>query len=205
MPVCLFLVIAACGGRVSGVGGSAASGSIVSASGMVASGSVVGGGGSVGAAPNDGGPEGGNVVVPGAIRSAGCGKAWSGATGQWVSQPAGCAQGRNNQGTPACQAVPPGSTVPATATMGSPEYRGWWVLVPTGYDPSKPYTVIYSAAGWGDPNFFHGGADGFPYQTVDGDNAILVGLDYDTYSTFRVAAVTTRSIRSRTTSSSFHG
>jgi hypothetical protein len=115
--------------------------------------------------------------------SRGCGASpWTGPTGQWVSQPTCCSQGTDNQGTAACQAIPPGSTVPTTATLGSPEYRGWWVYVPTGYDPSKAYKVIYSAGGAGDPDSFHAGADGYPYDEVDNAQAILVGLDYDTYS-----------------------
>jgi hypothetical protein len=217
LPV--FVVIAACGGRTSGVSGSgsnvAVSGSVSagtvsggsgtismsasgSTSGTVTSGSVVSSGatsgtvvsvsgtitssGTVGILPpvGDGGPDSGPALGP--IPSAGCGKTSPVATAMWVSQPVGCAQGVNNQGTAACQAIPPGSVVAAKATQGSPEYRGWWVYVPTGYDSNKPYTVIYSAAGWGDPNYFHGGADGFPYQMVDGGNAILVGLDYDTFS-----------------------
>jgi poly(3-hydroxybutyrate) depolymerase len=116
------------------------------------------------------------------LPSPGCGKAWTGATGMWVSQPTGCAQGTNNQGTAMCQAIPPGSTVPAKSLEGTPEYRGWWVYVPASYDNTKPYRVIYNGAGCGDGNYFHAGADGYPYNKVDGDNAILVGLDYDTYS-----------------------
>jgi poly(3-hydroxybutyrate) depolymerase len=125
-------------------------------------------------------PPGPNVLDP--VPSTGCGKPLTIATGQWVSQPAVCAPGVNNQGTPACQAIPPGSTVPAMATMGSPEYRGWWVQVPTGYDPKKPYTVIYDRQGCGDGNYFHAGADGYPFNMVDDGQAIQVGLDYDTYS-----------------------
>ncbi len=102
-------------------------------------------------------------------------------TGQWVSQPVGCTAGTQNQGTSACQAIPPGSTVPAVATQGSPENRGWWVFVPAGYDPSRPYTVIYEAIGYGEYNYFRAGMEGLPYSMVDGDNAILVGLDYDTF------------------------
>jgi hypothetical protein len=130
---------------------------------------------------SDAGPDSGNpplVTVP----SAGCGKALTVATGIWVSQPTGCAPGNNNQGTSSCQAIPPGSTVPPKATMGSPEYRGWWVYVPTGYDPNKPYTVIYDTSNCFDSNFFHAGADGYPYYNVDNSQAILVGLDYDTWS-----------------------
>jgi formylglycine-generating enzyme required for sulfatase activity len=69
------------------------------------------------------------------------------------------------------------------ASSGTAERRGWWVLVPSNYDPSKPYTVIYEAASEGDANYFHAGADGYAYQNVDDGQAILVGLDYDTSST----------------------
>jgi hypothetical protein len=84
-----------------------------------------------------------------------------------------------------CQAIPAGSTPLATApNAGDPEWRGWWVNVPGGYtvDPAKPLKVIYNGAGCGDGNWFHAGADGLPYQVFDGGGAILVGLDYDTYS-----------------------
>jgi len=72
--------------------------------------------------------------------------------------------------------------VPVKATSGSPEYRGWWVYVPTGYDPNRPYKVIYNGPGCGDGNYFNAGEDGYPYYSVDNGDAILVGLDYDTYS-----------------------
>ncbi len=211
----VLLVIAACGSRVSGVGGSdggvstgtvsgtsgssivgtsgansgaMASGSIVGASGMVASGSAGptsgAGGGSSGALTSSGAlgappvGDGGPMPIP-----SGCGKALTVATGMWVAQPVGCAQGMNNQGTAACQAIPPGGTVLAKATQGSPEYRGWWVYVPTGYDASRPYPVIYNAPGCFEGNgLFNAGEDGYPYNTVDNGQAILVGLDYDTYS-----------------------
>jgi poly(3-hydroxybutyrate) depolymerase len=119
--------------------------------------------------------------------SPGCGKPWTGPTGKWVPQPTGCVNcapggACTQQGTSACQIIPPGGVVPPMATSGSPEYRGWWVYVPIGYDASKPYTVIYNGAGAEDSNWFHAGADGLPYQNVDNGQAILVGLDYDTYS-----------------------
>jgi poly(3-hydroxybutyrate) depolymerase len=122
-------------------------------------------------------------------RSPGCGaqSKWTGALDMWVAQPTGCAQGVNNQGinnqgTAGCQPIPPGSTVPAKALSGSPENRGWWVYVPKGYDPQKPYRVIFNGAGCGDGNYFNAGKDGYPYATVDNDQAILVGMDYDTFS-----------------------
>jgi hypothetical protein len=99
-----------------------------------------------------------------------------------LAGPTGCAPGSDNQGTAQCQAIPPASTVPAPATQGSPERRGWWVLVPAGYDPYQPYTVIYERNGCGDQNYFNAGQDGYPYQRFDGAQAIQVGLDYDTFS-----------------------
>jgi len=170
-------------GTVSGTGTSGSvvssgvtSGTAVSASGTVPSSGTL----SIPRPTADAGPDSGAILGP--VPSAGCGKALTVATGMWVSQPVGCAQGNNNQGTTACQAIPPGSTVPPTATDGSPEYRGWWVYVPIGYDPNKPYTVIYNGAGAFDPNWFDVGNVSYPYFKVDNGQAILVGLDYDTYS-----------------------
>ena len=114
--------------------------------------------------------------------SPGCGTPWLGMTGQWVAQPTGCDQGQNHQGNAACQAIPPGAVVPTMATVGSPEHRGWWVYVPNGYNPAKPYKVIYEGAYCDDLDWFNSGKDGLPYASVDSGDAILVGLDYDTYS-----------------------
>jgi poly(3-hydroxybutyrate) depolymerase len=139
--------------------------------------------GTMGGVPmGDAGPDSGHPVVVNPVPTGGCGKPWTMALGMWVSQPTGCAEGVDSQGTATCQPIPPGSTVPAKATMGSPENRGWWVYLPMGYDPTKTYPVIYEAAGCGDGNYFNAGEDGYPYQTVDDNEAILVGLDYDTYS-----------------------
>jgi hypothetical protein len=199
--VLAFLAVAACGGRAndddegasgatdSGVmlgagttgagtaGAASGRGSGATSAGASGSGTTVGTSGA-------GGSSGATVSSTASVKpSPGCVRApWTGATGQWVSQPGSCAQGTANQGTAACQAIPPGSAVPATATQGSPENRGWWVYVPEDYDPNKPYKVIYSGAGCGDNNLFNSGEDGFPYNNVDDGDAILVGLDYDTYS-----------------------
>jgi hypothetical protein len=154
-------------GSISGSSGPVTSG--MSSSGMSASGAV---------APS----EGGTTIVEPRGAGPGCGKPWLGMTGQWVAQPTGCDQGLNHQGTAACQAIPPGAVVPTEATVGSPEQRGWWVYVPNGYNPDKPYKVIYEGTGCGENNWFNAGKDGFPYNTVDNDDAILVGLDYDTFS-----------------------
>jgi hypothetical protein len=166
--------------------GTISSGAVVSSGTLASSGTVASSGtatsGTVAITPmSDAGPDRGNPPVL-TVPSPGCGNALTIPKGQWVSQPTGCGPGMNNQGTAACQAIPPGSTVPVRAAMGSPEYRGWWVQVPTGYDPNKPYTVIYNAIACGDGNYFHAGQDGYPYSSVDNGQAILVGLDFDTFS-----------------------
>jgi hypothetical protein len=100
----------------------------------------------------------------------------------WVRQPANCDQ---NAAEANCQAIPVGSTPalpPARPNSGDPEWRGWWVYLPISYDPTKAYRVIYNGAGCFDPDWFNAGKDGLPYENFDGGDAILVGLDYDTYS-----------------------
>jgi hypothetical protein len=124
--------------------------------------------------------EAGDAGVSAVNPSQGCSaSAWTGPTGQWVSQPTGCGPGTGIQGTSACQAIPPGGTVPAIATQGSPEYRGWQVYVPANYNPSKPYRVIYGGGDCG--STLSGGTDALPYRALDNGDAILVGLDHDTY------------------------
>jgi len=183
------------GSTGSGTGTGTASGTNSGTSGTTTTGSTSGAGGTTGSSTagasgtaaggsSGGGSSSGTTVGHPVTPSPGCTAAtgWTGETGKWVSQPAGCGQGANNQGSAGCQVIPPGGTVPAKSGMGTPENRGWWVYVPNGYNPAKPYKVIYNGAGCGDQNYFNAGEDGFPYNSVDGGDAILVGLDYDTYS-----------------------
>lgn len=46
--------------------------------------------------------------------------------------------------------------------------RQWWVWLPTGYDPAKPYPIIFNFHGCGGPNNI------VPMDKVAGDKAILV-------------------------------
>src|SRR5262249_13670158 len=75
----------------------------------------------------------------------------------------------------------PTVSIPMSADVQYTEDRGYWVFVPKNYDPMKPYKVIYSGAGCDDPDIYNAGKDGYPYQTVDMDQAIMVGLDYDVH------------------------
>jgi polyhydroxybutyrate depolymerase len=102
------------------------------------SGGMSGGGASGGGAANGGGSSGG---APAATASPGCSMPAGQALGSWVEQPK-----LNVAGTD----------------------RQWWVWLPTGYDPLKPYPLIFN---------FHGcsSADNIvPMQKVAGDKAVLV-------------------------------
>jgi hypothetical protein len=124
------------------------------------------------------------------LKSAGCGMTPTIATGQWVQQPPNCDQGAAQVN---CQAIPVGSSPVQRPAKGAPEWRGWWVQLPSNYDPNKAYRVIYNGIGCGDADWFIAGKFGFAYQNFDNsagpdagpprlNDAILVGLDYDTYS-----------------------
>jgi poly(3-hydroxybutyrate) depolymerase len=98
----------------------------------------------------------------------------------WVRQPAGCDQGADETN---CQAIPEGSTVPATPASGSPEWRGWWIWVPSTYDNTKPTHVVWNFAGCDDQDIFDAGNASFNFdKDVANANTIMVGLDYDTYT-----------------------
>lgn len=179
VPSILLALVAACGHGTKGAGG---------ADGGAGAGGGSGGADSGGAGVGDAGPDapvtpatdgGGDTTLARGRASAGCGKPLSLGKGIWIAQPTGCAQGTNNQGTAACQAIPPGSTVPTPATQGSPERRGWWVNVPAGYDGTKPYKVVFSTAD-NDGDFFSAGKFPDPYLTYA--DAIQVILDADTFA-----------------------
>lgn len=104
-------------------------------------------------------------------------QALPGPTNAWIRQPPNCDEDAQAN----CQAIPPGSTPPANPFAGDPEWRGWWVWVPASYDPTKPTRVIYNFAGDGDPDIFNAGNAGYNFDAYVNANAILVGLDYDTF------------------------
>ncbi len=183
-------------GTALGSGGSGAvttgatSGAVTTGSGAVTTGSTSGAvttgstSGAVTTGAGSGGASSGTGTTSGhpVVKSTGCGTAPAIATGMWVRQPANCDQGAAEKN---CQAIPVGSTPvlpPAAPKSGDPEWRGWWVYLPSNYDPTKAYRVIYNGAGCFDADWFDAGNSVLPYNDVDGNDAILVGLDYDTYS-----------------------
>lgn len=103
---------------------------------------------------------------------------FQGPRGTWVRQPPNCDEDAQAN----CQAIPPGSTPPTNPMAGDPEWRGWWVWVPNTYDGTKPMQVAYNFAGSDDQDIFNAGNAGFNFNLDANAGAILVGLDYDTFT-----------------------
>jgi dienelactone hydrolase len=85
----------------------------------------------------------------------GCGNVWTQPEGKFIHQ----------------------SSLSVPELEGGTLQRGYWVLVPQNYDPSKAYPVIYEGAGCGGVSTTS--QEFYAYQTVDMGQAIQVGLDDD--------------------------
>jgi poly(3-hydroxybutyrate) depolymerase len=96
--------------------------------------------GSGGATAGSAGASGSGGAAP-ATPSAGCSMAAGQALGEWVEQP----------------------MLDVAGTM-----RQWWVWLPEGYDPTKPYPLIFNFHGCSNSNNI------VPMQNVAGDEAVLV-------------------------------
>jgi poly(3-hydroxybutyrate) depolymerase len=119
-----------------------ASGSVAEQAGSAGASATAGGGGMGG---TGGGGGGGSGVAEGgaapAVASPGCGTAASQALASWVERPPLNVDGDNRQ---------------------------WWVWLPTGYEPTRPYPVVFTLHGCGGPNNF------IPMQEETGADAIVV-------------------------------
>jgi poly(3-hydroxybutyrate) depolymerase len=88
-----------------------------------------------------GSSDGGGGGASPATRSAGCGMATTQALGSWVEQPKLSVNNKDRQ---------------------------WWVWLPTGYDPTRAYPVVFTFHGCGGANNF------IPMQKQTGSDAIVV-------------------------------
>jgi poly(3-hydroxybutyrate) depolymerase len=88
--------------------------------------------------------------------------------------------------SPTLKAEPPGGP-PAMMVVGPDGKtwpRGFYMLVPTTYDKTKPSRVIFEGAGCDDYGTDAGGKQGYDYHTIAGiksaaEQTIQVGIDYD--------------------------
>jgi polyhydroxybutyrate depolymerase len=107
--------------------------------------SGVGTAGSAGSGGMSGGAGGmitsGDGGAAGPIPSMGCGMAASQALNSWVEQPTLSVNAKNRQ---------------------------WWIWLPTNYNPSRAYPVVFTFHGCGGPTNF------IPMQKVTGEDAIVV-------------------------------
>jgi len=122
-------------------------------------------------ASGDGGNEdtgtGGGVVAGAAMgNSAGCGK----------PQSATDTPGTFTQRHIMVTGIAP--TVPPATTGGSWTDRVYYLDLPTGYDPSKPYPLLFGGGGCGGQLITNGTNGAFPVLPPNNNVAIQIGLSY---------------------------
>jgi poly(3-hydroxybutyrate) depolymerase len=61
---------------------------------------------------------------------------------------------------------------------GATVQRTYAIVVPVGYDDTKPYPVVFEGAGCGATTPTSACTAGYPFQQVDTGGAIVVGIDY---------------------------
>jgi poly(3-hydroxybutyrate) depolymerase len=145
-------------GNGTGTGGTGAGGSgTTGVGGTTGNGGAIGTGGATGTGGSAGGGKGPTGM------STGCGMAPMDAPGKFVHH------------TIAVTGI--ASTVKPATGGGSWTMRDYYLQLPTGYDPSKPYPVLFGGGGCGGNLVSNGSSGGF---TVLGNNsqAIQIGMSY---------------------------
>src|SRR4029077_17590412 len=68
----------------------------------------------------------------------------------------------------------------AVAASKAPKYsnRVYYIDIPTGYDPTKPYPILFGGAGCGGADNTNASSGGFAVLGTSNPNAIQVGLGY---------------------------
>jgi polyhydroxybutyrate depolymerase len=169
---CVLLTAVACSsgeepGGAAGASGSAGQGKGGAANGGAANGGAANGGAANGGAASGNGPQAGTSTGGAGANAGGSSGAGAGSGGgSGGGGSGGATQGSLGCGMAAGQALNQWVEQPKLAVAGID--RQWWVWLPTGYDPMKPYPVVFN---------FHGCSSSdniVPMQKVTGDKAILV-------------------------------
>ena len=122
-------------------------------------GSQAGTGGSAGSQAGSG-PGGGSGGLPNAVASTGCGKPATQELSTFVHYDE--------------------TITPSALVTEKWQARGYWVRLPPGYDPNRPYPTVFVGPGCGGK-----GNNAIPIQNASGSDAIVVGLDYSSAATGR--------------------
>jgi hypothetical protein len=153
------------GGATTGAGGDATGAGGAAGTTTGAGGSATGGAGTTGAAGATG--TGGATGMANAVPSTGCGMT-----------------------PPATQTlatfVKYNETITASALVTAKwQPRDYWVWLPSNYDPKHAYPTVFVAPGCGGT-----GNMGIPIQNASGNDAIVIGLDYNAAATGRSCFMT---------------
>jgi poly(3-hydroxybutyrate) depolymerase len=121
------------------------------------------GGGAAGTGGGTAGTGGGSAMVPRGP-SEGCGKMAADASAKWTMHQI--------------------KVTLTTSKAGNWTDRVYYIDIPTGYDPMKPYPILFGGAGCGGAAQTNGSSGGFAVLSTSNANAIQIGLSYTNGSCF---------------------
>jgi hypothetical protein len=167
-------------GTAGDTGGSGTAGSTTGTGGSGAGGTGAGGSGTAGVMGTGGATAGtaGATGTGGATGTAGTGGGGKGPTGM----SAGCGMqpmdppGKFTHHTIAVTGV--ASTVKPATGGASWTMRDYYIQIPNGYDPSKPYPVLFGGGGCGGSLVTNGSSGGFTVLGGTQTQAIQIGMSY---------------------------
>lgn len=165
-------------GGVPSTGGTG-SGGVMSTGGTTAGGTTANGGMAAGGATSMGGMAAGGAMSEGGMSTGGAmtaGSSQGGAAGSSAGASGGGAAGASGSGSPGCGIASPLTTGNFTESIGGTS-RKWMLDVPAGYDPSKPYRLIFvwHPLGGSGSQVVSGGFNGL--KSLSGGTAIFATAD----------------------------
>ncbi|HEX2871001.1 MAG TPA: hypothetical protein VHP33_07095, partial [Polyangiaceae bacterium] len=143
-----------------GTAGTTAGGSVSSGGASAGSGSGGASAAGSGGASAGSGSGGTGAGLPGAKASKGCGKAATQPLEMFVNYKE--------------------TITPSALVTEKWQNREYWVRLPAGYDPNRPYPTVFVGPGCGGK-----GNNAIPIQKASGNDAIVVGIDYSSAATGR--------------------
>ncbi len=143
-----------------GSAGATATAGTTGGAGAIGTAGATGTAGAAGGSTGTAGTTGTGGTAGGVVRSLGCGKPAAQALAMFVNYK---------------------ETITASALVTAKwQPRDYWVWLPTNYDPSHAYPTVFVGPGCGGK-----GNSTIPIQTATGNDAIIIGLDYNSAATGR--------------------
>jgi hypothetical protein len=165
-------------GSTASGGSGGASGGMVTAGTTSTAGTTAGGSASTAGTPGTAGPGGSASTAGSGGAAAGSGSGGSGAGLPGAKASKGCGKAATQ---PLEMFVNYKETITPSALVTEKwQNREYWVRLPAGYDPNRPYPTVFVGPGCGGK-----GNNAIPIQKASGNDAIVVGIDYSSAATGR--------------------